>query len=104
MSLRSIALTALVLGIVWYWLKARELKERAVRLADRHCESLSLSLLDQTVVLKKLRLVKENNGRYSVYREYQFDFSSTGEDRYKGLVRLLGGRLEGVTLAPHRVD
>ena len=97
-------MTALVCLVVWYWLKAREMKEWALRLATQHCRELDLELLDQTVVLKKLKPFKMANGSWCIAREYQFDFSSSGDDRYKGRIRLLGRRLDGVTLAPHRVQ
>ncbi len=104
MSLRSIFLTLIVALLVWYWLKARELKDIALRHAARHCHDLSLSILDQTVVLKKLSLKRDQGGTLRIFRNYAFEFSSTGEDRYKGSVCLIGPRLHGVTLAPHRVE
>ena len=104
MSLRSIALSALIALLVWYWLKARELKERVFNLASARCEELGLSLLDQAVVLKKLSIARDRKGRFRLLREYQFDFSSTGEDRYKGMIRLIGTQVDELKLAPHRVD
>ena len=102
MSLRSIALSALIALLVWYWLKARELKERVFNLASARCEELGLSLLDQAVVLKKLSIARDRKGRFRLLREYQF--SSTGEDRYKGMIRLIGTQVDELKLAPHRVD
>lgn len=104
MSLRSLVLTFLVCLCIWYWLKARELKDTALKYAVRHCNELDLSILDQTVALQKLALRRDLSGRLKVYREYSFDFSSTGEDRYKGVVKMMGPRLQSVKLAPHRVD
>ncbi|KZY28724.1 MULTISPECIES: DUF3301 domain-containing protein [unclassified Oleiphilus] len=104
MSLRSLVLTLLVCLIVWYWLKARELKDIALRAAAKHCRELDLSILDQTVVLRSLKLKRGNAGRLQIIREYGFEFSSTGEDRYKGSVKMAGARVQGVKLAPHRVE
>lgn len=104
MSIRSLILTFLICLAVWYWLKARELKDLALSHAARHCKELDLSILDQTVALQKLALRRDEKGSLRVYREYGFDFSSTGEDRYKGLVKMIGPRLLSVKLAPHRVD
>ena len=104
MTLRSIFFTALIIGICWYWLKSRELKDVALKAAARKCESLGLELLDQSVVLRALKPVRSRTGSLHLYRRYVFDFSSTGEQRYQGDVILLGNRVEQVNLAPHRVE
>lgn len=104
MSLRSLILTFFICLAVWYWLKARELKDIALRHAAMHCKNLDLSVLDQTVALEKLTLRRDAKGRLKIYREYGFDFSSIGDDRYKGIVRMSGNLLLGVKLEPHRVD
>lgn len=104
MSLRSVFLCALVGLFVWYVLASREVKERAVRAAHRHCDDLSLKLLDQTVVLAKLRLGKDAGRGISLIRDYKFDFSSTGNDRYVGRIRMKGPRVESIYLDPHRVE
>jgi hypothetical protein len=104
MTLRSIFLTALIIGICWYWLKSRELKDLALRAAAQRCASLGLELLDQSVVLRGLKPVRTRSGSLTLYRRYLFDFSSTGEQRYQGEVVLLGNRVDKITLAPHRVD
>lgn len=104
MQLRSIALTALVALGVWYWLKAREVKERALRAAASYCQSLDLNLLDQSVALKRVRVVKDSRGRYCLARTYNFDFSANGEDRYEGSITMLGMYQDSIKLAPHRID
>lgn len=103
MSLKSILLTALVIFGAWYWLKARELKELVYRRAVKYCESLDLSVLDQTVVLKSIRFKRDANGVVKMVRRYSFDFTSDGEERYPGEVLMLGNRIEEIKLAPHRV-
>ena len=104
MSLRSIFLCALVGLFVWYVLASREIKERAVRAAFKHCESLSLRLLDQTVVLARIRIGRAGAGSIKFVRDYKFDFSSTGNDRYEGRIRMVGARVDSIHLEPHRVD
>ena len=104
MSLRSIALTALVMFAAWYWLKARELKDLALRTATRHCQDLSLKLLDDSVVLRALRLRRDQTGQLRWLRRYRFDFTSTGDDRYQGEITLLGAKVQQIHLPPHRVE
>ena len=104
MQLRSIALTALIGFGVWYWLRSREIKEAALRHASTYCEKLGLSLLDQTVALRSVRLGKDEQGRRHWQHCYHFEFSSTGTDRYQGVIRMQGKRVAQVTLAPHRLE
>ncbi len=104
MSLRSLLLTALVIAAGWYWLQSRELKELALRRAARYCDDLGVSLLDQTVVLKSLGFGRNARGTMCLRRRYEFDFTSTGEQRYQGEIRLLGKQVEAISLQPHRID
>ena len=104
MQLKSIALTAGIIAVVWYWLKSREIKDVALRAAVKYCEQLELALLDQTVVLKSLRLSRNKTGNICFRRRYQFDFTSTGQERYQGTLIINGFVVEQITLAPHRIE
>lgn len=104
MSLRSIFLTALIfLGAV-YWLRARDLKQLALNKATQHCKDLDLALLDESVVLKKISLLRNLQGRLVLSRTYHFDFTSNGENRYQGLIILAGRQVLQIKLPPHRID
>lgn len=104
MTLRSIALTAVIIALGWYWLRAREIKELALQAAARHCETLDLKLLDQTVVLKSISVVRNSRHERCLQRRYQFDFSSRGDDRYQGHLVMHGRTVAQITLAPHRIE
>lgn len=104
MTLKSIFLTALVVGACWYWLKSREIKDLALRAAAQRCASLDVKLLDQSVVLRAIKIVRGQSGALSLARRYTFDFCTTGEQRYQGEVLLTGNRIERISLDPHRVD
>ena len=104
MSLRSIFLTVLVICVAWYWLRARELKDHILKYAARHCDELSLKLLDESVVLKELKPQKTPQGRLSLKRRYMFEFTSTGEDRYQGEILVIGRHVEHIKLETHRVQ
>ena len=104
MSLRSIFLTVLVFCAAWYWLRARELKDHILKYAARHCEELSLKLLDESVVLKELKPVKSSQRGICLKRRYIFDFTSTGEDRYQGEIVIIGRHIEHIKLETHRVQ
>jgi len=104
MQLKSIALTAGIIAVVWYWLKSREIKDVALQAAAKYCKQLDLALLDQTVVLKSLRLSRNKAGNVCLRRRYQFDFTSTGQERYQGTLIINGLVVEQITLAPHRIE
>ena len=91
----------LVFAIV-YWLDSIRAKENAIQYAKNSCKKVLLEFLDDTVSIKKVRLRRNSNGQLSIYREYQFEFSSTGAHRYNGGVRLLGQQLIDVEMEPYQ--
>ncbi len=102
-DLETIALSAIVVFSIWYWLKTREIKEAAYLAARKYCKEHELEVLDQAVVLKGLRLKRNTKGSVQLHRRYSFDFTSSGDDRYEGFVFMLGNRVESVQLATHRI-
>lgn len=78
-------------------------KELAVKAAEKHCEHMQVQFLDQTVFLKKLSFKRNASGQLGFMREYYFEFTVSGEDRYFGRVFMLGNRMESVNLDPHRI-
>jgi len=87
---------------IFYWLDSIRAKEIATKYASNECKKVLLEFLDDTVVIKKVRLRRNTRGQIAIYREYQFEFTSTGEYRYKGLVRLLGKYLIDIEMEPYK--
>lgn len=85
-----------------YWLGSIRAKEIATSHSRQACKKVLLEFLDETVSLKKVRLRRNSLGRLNFYREYQFEFTSTGEYRYKGMVKLLGNALLGIEMEPYQ--
>ena len=85
-----------------YWLDSIRAKEIATSHSRAACKKVLLEFLDETVAIKKVRLRRNSLGRLMFYREYQFEFTSTGEHRYKGVVKLLGKHLLEVEMEPHQ--
>lgn len=79
------------LAAVWWWrsLKRREL---AHVLARRACERAQVQLLDATVALRRLRLVR-HRGRLRPAFDYGFEFSGDGQQRRNGQLTLINHRL-----------
>lgn len=104
MSLRSILFTALVFLGVFYWLRARDLKQFALLSATRYCEKLDLLLLDQSIVLKSIKPMRDARGEFGMGRCYQFEFTVNGQERYTGEITILNRAVFQVRLPPHRID
>ena len=79
--------------VAWFWfdgMKAREIGVHAVRQA---CDAEGLQLLDETISLSSLKPARNDDGRLTLRRVYQFEYSDTGNNRRQGRVHLLGGRV-----------
>lgn len=79
------------------------LSERALSLAAQHCDNQEVQLLDQTIALMGMGFYRDKRGNVSLSRRYEFEFTSTGEQRYKGRIRLAGRQLIEASLDPHRM-
>lgn len=93
----------LICGGLMHWWKAQQIKEIALKAVRRHCKELELQLLDQSIALRGFWLKRDDDGKVRVWRSYAFSFSSTGDDRYEGRISLLGRKVTGMQLEPHRL-
>ncbi len=103
MSFDLLLLTLSVAAAVAYGLKAISARDTALAAAEASCREAGLQLLDRSVALDRIRLRRRNDGHLTLYRRYGFEFTSDGSRRYRGRVELLGRRVVGVDLEPHRV-
>jgi len=104
MSISDFIILLFLISSLFYWLDSIRAKEIATKNALVACKKVLLEFLDDTVVIKKVRLRRDTRGIIAIYREYQFEFSSTGEFRYKGMVRLLGKYLIDVEMEPYQFN
>lgn len=88
-------------AVLWY--KNLAYKDLAYRAALNFCKEADVQLLDQTVYLRSLRPMKNDQQLWRLRRHYQFEFTSTGTERYKGSVTLLGHQTIDIQLAAHRL-
>lgn len=93
----------LAVGAYWWW-RAYAVKEMVLNIVRRHCKEMSVQLLDDSVVLRGLWLKRDAHGALKVRRSYEFEFTSTGDERYHGDAVVLGLRLETIQLEPHRLN
>ena len=92
-------LIILFLGLIaWFWLNSIRAKEIAMAASAHACQQIEAQFLDQTASLKKLRFIRNQNGRLGLLRSYSFDFSRDRENRSKGFVEIQGHMVTQVYL------
>jgi len=91
------------LSIAIYFFSELHVREIALKAARQHSDELSVQLLDQSVGIHRVWLKRGRDNRLHIWRNYQFEFTSTGDERYKGHVITLGEQVETVQLQVHKV-
>ncbi len=84
----------------WLW-RGHGIRERALALVRRHCEKIDVILLDDNVALRRLRLMRDAQGRRRLARVYGFEFTVTGEQRHVGSISMFGQHLGQIELDAH---
>lgn len=95
-------LILLLLCIGSYWSNAMKAREIALRAVKIYCQKMEVLLLDEYVALNGQWLKRNENGKLKVWRSYQFEFSSTGDERYHGKAVMLGREVISIQLEPYR--
>lgn len=98
MELNDIAffmLVVIILAMIWQNISA---KERATYWVKKELTRLELSLLDDTVAWKGW----QREG-YQWWRMYEFEFTSTAEERYCGTLQTAAGKAPRLLLPPYRL-
>ena len=103
-SFANVAFLLLLMVFALYALAAIRVREIALLAAARHCRDMEVQLLDQSIGTRSLWLKRDKHGVPRVWRRYQFEFTSTGEQRYHGQVITLGRTVETVQLETHRMN
>lgn len=91
----------LAVGGIWLWLDSLRAREVAVQAAESGCAEEGVQFLDQTVVIRRLRLGRDEEGRLRLQRTYGFEYSDTGNNRRPGTITLLGHEVEVISVLPH---
>jgi len=81
--------------LLWSSLKAREAANAEMRTA---CRAEGLLFLDDTVALKSVWPVRDEEGRATLRWVYDFEYSDTGHNRRKGTVTVTGGTVSAFHL------
>ncbi|MDP2265074.1 MAG: DUF3301 domain-containing protein [Thiobacillus sp.] len=87
------------LGVLaWYWYAGMQVREQAIAVGRRSCAEAELQFLDDSVALSRTRFARNSSGQLVFQRDYRFEFSDTGNNRLPGMIRMLGERVEWVSL------
>lgn len=102
-DLESLFWLTLIVLFMYHWWQSQQVKEVAHQHTRKQCKELELQLLDDNINLRGLWLKRDNEGKLRIWRSYNFEFSSTGDERYNGKVVMLGRTVTNFELAPHRL-
>jgi hypothetical protein len=93
----------LVLGVVaWFWWDSFQARDAGIQAVREACADADFQLLDDTVVLGPLRLVRSEAGQLVLQRVYHFEYSDDGDNRRPGSVTLQGHDVVLIRLQPVR--
>lgn len=101
LTLSSIFWTALAVALLSFWWQGDKVKSIALQYLYQYFRQQDLQLLDQTIVLKGVWPHRGESGALELRRRYGFEFTSTGEQRYQGLIELSGRKLQRIDLEAH---
>ncbi len=94
----------LLVGVAWFWWDSRGVAEHAIQAARSRCDRLGVSFLNDTVGWKKIRLIRNSQGRMQFQRTYFFEFASDMAQRYQGEIVMLGRHVTKINLDVYRAE
>ncbi len=100
MSWELLAAVALAAVLALFWHSSLAAREIANRVAAETCASANVQMLDGTVAIHRLRLVRGGDAPLAWQRIYVFDYTEDGFSRRRGFVVLTGDTLDSVGLGP----
>jgi len=98
-----ITLSLFVLAILALW-QHLNINIAARQLSIKECEKREVVLLDQTIVLKKMKIVRVQQTLCAIERQYTFEFSRIGDARYQGELSFIGKRPKNIDFGLYRME
>ncbi len=99
----EILLILFLLLLAGYWSSAMKAREIALSAVVFRCREMQVFLLDDCVALTAQWLKRDADGAIKVWRTFQFEFTSTGDDRYHGKVVMLGQKIQNIQMDAYRI-
>jgi len=91
-------LTGVLILAGWLWWDGLNKREQAIRAARTLCQRAGCQFLDDSVALRQMRPVRDQNQRLRILRLFVFEYSDTGDNRLPGYVYVLGDRVTDANL------
>ncbi|WP_151193569.1 DUF3301 domain-containing protein [Cysteiniphilum sp. JM-1] len=93
MSIGVVSAVIIIVIAILIWRNSMKAREHAVYMAVKIAKQWDVQLLDDTVCLTKMRLSRQSNiGSMCLFREYAFEYSYDGVDRYKAFLQFNGNQ------------
>ena len=103
MTWELLVAVAVLAALAGFWHSSLAARELANRVAMETCASASVQMLDGTVAIHRLRLVRTGDAPLTWQRTYVFDYSADGFNRQRGFIVLTGDAVDTVGLGPQAV-
>jgi hypothetical protein len=95
-----LVILGLTLVVAYLWSAVRA-KEIAIKVGANKCAQEGVQFLDETVEQRKVRFTLDPKKNPAWYREYNFEFATTGEFRYAGKIVMYGQRVYSISMDPY---
>lgn len=100
MSWELLVAAILLALLAGFWHSSLAARELANRVAMDTCASARVQMLDGTVSIHRLSLVRHSDAPLAWRRSYVFDYTDDGFSRRRGFVVLTGDSVDTVGLGP----
>jgi len=104
MQTSDILLFIIVASGIAYWWYGAQSREFAINEAKRLCGLDGLQFLDQTVQQRRQWLSRNKQGSMCLCRQYTFEFTTTGEQRYQGRILIMSGKVVKSDMDVYRIN
>ena len=94
---------AALAAAVAFWHSSLAAREHANHVARETCAGASVQMLDGTVAILRLRLVRGGDAPLTWHRTYVFDYTADGYERQRGFVVMTGNQVDTVGLGPRAI-
>jgi hypothetical protein len=103
LSLTHILILLSGFGAALYFFAELRVREIALESARAHCTKMGVQFLDQSVGSYRVWLKRGKDKKLHIWRSYQFEFASMGDERYTGNIITLGKLVESIQLQAHKL-
>ena len=94
----------LFLGLVLWWWHISGQKAKVLHFTNKYCEQRGYQFLDQTLAFKRYTIIRDGLNRPFICRQYVFDFSVDGTNRYDGEVSINGRTIVRIVLDADQIE